>query len=75
MFAKLKQFFAAENKYSVTDLSEARKELAEETLCRINKQLTYYYEYHVISPKECIFDINCIMMAYLNKYNKIINNN
>ena len=72
MLKRLKEFFKSENKYRVTDLSEARKELAEETLCRINKQLTYYYDYHIISPKECIFDINCIMVTYLNKYNKIM---
>ena len=72
MFEKLKQWLMVENKYRITDLSEARKELAEETLCRINKQLTYYYEYRIISPKECIFDINCIMVTYLNKYNKIM---
>ena len=71
MFEKLKQLLATNN-YHVTDISEARKELAEETLCKINKQLTYYYEYQIISTKECIFDINCIMVAYMNKYNKIM---
>ena len=74
LWKKLKQLLSIDNKYQVTDLEEARKELAEQTLVKINQQLSYYYEYHVISPKECIFDINCLMMAYLNKYNKIINN-
>ena len=29
MLKRLKEFFKSENKYRVTDLSEARKELAE----------------------------------------------
>ena len=69
LFKKLKDYLFTE-KYKVTDLSNERLEIAEKTLCNINKQLTYYYEYRVITPKECIFDINCLMMAYLNKYNK-----
>ena len=71
LLKKLKDYLFTE-KYKVTDLSNERLEIAEKTLCKINQQLTYYYEYRVITPKECIFDINCLMMAYLNKYNKII---
>ena len=71
LFKTLKDYLFTE-KYKVTDLSNERLEIAEKTLRNINKQLTYYYEYRVITPKECIFDINCLMMAYLNKYNKII---
>ena len=73
LWKKLKELFAIDDKYKVTDLSQVRLEEAEKTLCKINQQLKYHYDYNVISPNECIFGINCIMMAYINKYKNLLN--
>ena len=69
---KLKDIFSIDSKYAVTDLTEEKRKIAEEALCKINRELVYYYEYRVLSAKECVFNIECIMMSYAGKYNEIM---
>ena len=56
-------------KYNVID-EEKKEKLLLETLSDIEKQLRYYYLYKVISNKECIFSIFCIVHETIQKLSK-----
>ena len=56
-------------KYNVID-EENKEKLLLETLRDIEKQLRYYYLYKVISNKECIFAIFCIVHETIQKISK-----
>ena len=56
-------------KYNVID-AKIEKKLLLQTLRDIEKTLRYYYLYKVISNKECIFAIFCIVHETIQKLSK-----
>ena len=56
-------------KYNVID-AKNREKLLLQTLRDIEKTLRYYYLYKVISNKECIFAIFCIVHETIQKISK-----
>ena len=56
-------------KYNVID-AKNREKLLLQTLRDIEKTLRYYYLYKVISNKECIFAIFCIVHKTIQKISK-----